>query len=104
MGAFVDSTSSVNEPKSARLEARTQPTVKEIIAQAAALSGVDVSSFVVSVAYKEARSTIESHELTVLDSEADRKAFFDALDNPRKPNKRLRGAFAKRGELIANAD
>lgn len=104
MGAFVDSTSSVNEPRSALLGARTQPSVKEIIVQAAALNGVDVSSFVVSVAYKEARSTIESHRLTVLDSEVDRKAISHASTPPPKPNKGLREVFAKRGELIANAD
>ena len=104
MIAFVDSTASVKEARSARLEARTQPTVKETIAQAAALNGVDVSSFVVSVSYKEAQSTIDAHKLTVLESEADREAFFNALENPPKPNRRLREAFALRRELIADAD
>ena len=104
MLAFEDATASVDEPKSARLEARTQPSVKDTINRAATLNGVDVSSFVVSAAYNAAQSTIEAHKVTVLESEADREAFFNALDNPPKPTKRLQEAFAQRKKLIANAD
>lgn len=104
MLAFEDTTAAVDEPKSARLEARTQPSVKDTIHRAATLNGVDVSSFVVSAAYDAAQSTIEAHKVTVIESEVDRKAFFDALDNPPKPTKRLVEAFALREKLIANAD
>lgn len=104
MLGFEDTTAVVNEPKSARLEARTQPSVKEIIHRAAILNGVEVSSFIVNAAYNAAQSTIEAHKITVLESAADREAFFNALDNPPKPNKRLREAFTRRKELIANAD
>lgn len=104
MLAFEDKTASVDEPKSARLEARTQPSVKDAINRAATLNGVDASSFIVSAAYAAAQSTIEAHKITVIESEADRKAFFDALDNPPKPTKRLKEAFAHRKKLIANAD
>lgn len=104
MLAFEYTTVAVDEPKSARLEARTQPSVKDTINRAATLNGVDVSSFVVSAAYNAAQSTIEAHKVTVIESEADRKAFFDALDNPPKPTKRLIDAFALRKKLIANAE
>lgn len=104
MLAFQDTTEAVDEPKSARLETRTQPSVKADILLAATLNGVDASSFVVSAAYSAARSTIEAHKLTVIESDADRAAFFDALENPRKPTKRLTDAFALREKLIANAD
>ena len=104
MLTFEDTTAAVDEPKSARLEARTQPSVKDTINRAATLNGVDVSSFVVSAAYNAAQATIETHKMTVIESEADRKAFFDALDNPPKPTKRLVNAFALRQKLIANAD
>ncbi|TDK52607.1 DUF1778 domain-containing protein [Antarcticimicrobium luteum] len=104
MLAFEDSTVAVDEPKSARLEARTQPSVKDAISRAATLSGVEVSSFVVSAAYKAAQTTIEAHKLTALESEADRAEFFGALENPPKPNNRLKQAFALRETLIANAD
>ncbi|OOY10899.1 hypothetical protein BMG00_17235 [Thioclava marina] len=104
MVAFENSTRNFDEPKSARLEARTQPSVKEAISRAAALNGVELSSFVVSAAYRAAQETIEAHRLTVLDSAADRAAFFDALEHPPMPNKRLREAFALRETLISNAD
>ncbi|MYG27074.1 MAG: DUF1778 domain-containing protein [Boseongicola sp. SB0677_bin_26] len=104
MLAFEDSTVAVDEPKSARLEARTQPSVKGAISRAATLSGVEVSSFVVSAAYKAAQRTIEAHKMTALESEVDRAAFFAALENPPEPNDRLKQAFALRGKLIANAD
>lgn len=104
MLAFEDTTHAVNEPKSARLESRTQPSVKADILRAATLNGVDISAFVVSAAYSAARATIEAHAVTVLESDTDKTAFFDALENPPKPNKRLTDAFAARKKLIANAD
>lgn len=103
MFAFEDSTASLDEPKSARLEARTQPSVKDLIGRAAALSGVEVSAFVISAAYKAALETIEAHKLTVLESEADKAAFFAALENPPPPSKRLSEAFSLREKLIKNA-
>ena len=104
MLAFEDMTASFDEPKSARLEARTRPSVKNAINQAAMLNGTDVGSFVVSAAYNAALTTIEGHKITTLESEADKEAFFGALDNPPKPAKRLKDAFAVRENLIANAD
>ncbi len=104
MLTFESSTSTVDEPKSARLEARTQPSVKDTIYRAATLNGVDVSSFVISAAYAAAQSTIAAHKVTVIESQADKEAFFNALDNPPKPTKRLAKAFALRKKLIANAD
>lgn len=104
MLAFVDKTVAVDEPRSARLEARTQPSVKDTITRAATLNGVDMSSFVVSAAYEAAQATISAHNVTMLESEADKDAFFNALDNPPKPTKRLSAAFALREKLIANAE
>lgn len=104
MVPFEDTTASIDEPKSARLEARTQPSVKEIINRAAALTGVDASSFIINAAYSAARSAIEAHKLTAIESEADRETFFGALETPSNPTVRLQEAFAQRKKLIANAD
>ena len=104
MVVFEDKNAAIDEPKSARLEVRTQPSVKDAISRAAMLNGVDVSSFVVNAAYNAAQSTISAHKVTVLESKADKKAFFDALENPPKPTKRLTKAFALRKKLIADAD
>jgi len=104
MLSFEDAALAVDEPKSARLEARTQPSVKDTIHRAATLTGVDVSSFVVSAAYAAAQSAIEAHEITVIESEADRKVFFDALENPPRPTERLVAAANLRKKLVANAE
>lgn len=104
MSGFAENAAPFDEPKSARLEARTQPSVKDVILRAAALSGVDVSSFVVNAALSAARSTIEAHKVTVLETDADKRAFFAALENPPKPTDRLKAAYALRKKLIANAD
>ena len=104
MLAFEDISAALDEPKSARLEARTQPSIKDTINRAATLNGVDVSSFVVNAAYKAAQSTIEAHKVTMIESEADKQAFFDALENPSEPTKRLVEAFALRNKLIANVE
>jgi uncharacterized protein (DUF1778 family) len=52
MLGFKHAAPALDEPKSARLEVRTKPSVKDIIHRAATLNGVDVSSFIVSAAYK----------------------------------------------------
>ena len=101
---FEDSTAEIDEPRSARLEACMQPTVKDTIRHAAVLSGVEVGSFVVSTAYTAAKATIAAHNVTILDSKADRASFFNALENPPQPNRRLSEAFRLRKSLIVNAD
>mgnify|MGYP003656252421 FL=1 len=95
---------SSDEPKSARVELRTQPSVKDTISRAAALNGVDVSAYVISAALEAAKATLAAHDVTVLASAADSTAFFAALDNPPQPSERLAKAFALREKLIANAD
>ncbi len=85
MLAFKDATSDVREPKSARLEQRTKPKVKETIEKAAACLGVDTSDFVTSAAYREAVQTLKSQSRTVLDERASR-AFFAALESISSPN------------------
>lgn len=104
MFAFEDKTNAVDEPKSVRIEARTQRSVKDTITRAATLNGVDMSSFIVSAAYEAAQTTISAHKVTMLESESDKQAFFNALDTPPKPTKRLIEAFALREKLIANAE
>ena len=93
-----------DEPKSARLELRTQPQIKETIKRAAMLAGVDISTFIIRTVYEEAKATISSHELTFLETNRDREIFFNALDKPSKPTKHLKDAFALHAELIKNAD
>ena len=104
MSAFRDSAAAVGERKRAPLEARTQPSVKNTVRHADTLSGVEVGSILVSAACRSSQRVPEVHKVSVLESEVDRTAFFDALKNPPKPNHRLREAFELREQLIANAD
>jgi uncharacterized protein (DUF1778 family) len=100
---FDDKISRLEGPKDARMELRTKKAVKDMIHHAAMMSGVDASSFALNAAYKAALETVNSYETTVL-SPADRKAFFDALDNPQPPTPALLEAYARYKQIIVNAD
>ena len=101
MRNFEDTAQDINERSSERMNFRTKPRVKVAIQQAAALSGVDDSVFVMSAAYKAARGVIRAHEITVLSS-TDHTTFFDALNNPQPPTDHLREAFERhKGRMIS---
>lgn len=97
---FHDWAADIEEPKSARMEQRTKPHVKAQIQQAAALLGVDETTFVTSVALERARETIEDHERTIL-SANDRAVVLAALDNPAEPTEDLKKAMALHRERVA---
>lgn len=99
MAAFEDETKAIEERRTARMNFRTQPRVKEAIQRAAALSGVDDSVFAMNAAYRAALDTIEAHERTVL-TKADRKAFLDALDAPAQPTQALKDAFTRHRKTV----
>lgn len=90
---FENTTDSIEERSTERMNFRTKPRIKAVIQQAAALSGLDDSVFTMSAAYKAAQEVIKAHEVTILSS-ADHVVFFEALDNPPAPTERLREAFA----------
>ncbi|MFZ5616922.1 MAG: DUF1778 domain-containing protein [Pseudomonadota bacterium] len=81
----------IDEPKNARMDQRTKPHVKAAIQEAAALLGVDETTFVTSVAYERARATIADHQATVLSAE-DSAMFLAALDAPALPTDALKRA------------
>jgi len=75
-----------------RLDVRLAADHKNLIEQAASLRGQTVSAFAVSTLVAEAGRVVE--ESTVLRlSNRDRDAFLATLDNPPKPNARLRKGF-----------
>lgn len=98
---FRDWAADTEGPKSARMEQRTKPHVKAQIQQAAALLGVDETTFVTSVALERARQTIEDHERTLLSTD-DRAAVLAALDNPAEPTDELREAMSLHRERVAH--
>lgn len=100
MPTQMDATDALEEPKSARMEQRTKPHVKTTIEQAAALMGVDATSFVTNAAYERARDVILAHERTVLSAD-DRDVFLAALEKPAAPTEELRRAFELHDTRVA---
>ena len=98
---FRDWAADIEGPKTARMEQRTKPHVKAQIQQAAALLGVDETTFVTSVALERARETIEDHERTIL-SANDRAVVLAALENTAEPTDELKKAMALRRERVAH--
>jgi uncharacterized protein (DUF1778 family) len=102
MLAFVDTTAPVRESKSARLEQRTKPRVKETIERAAASLGVDTSDFVTSAAYQQALQTLEAQQRTALDSHAS-IAFFAAIDSLSEPTDAMKRLMADYEACVESA-
>lgn len=100
MSATEDITRSINEPKTARMEQRTKPQVKAQIQAAAALLGMDETTFVTTAAFERARATLERHERTVLDA-ADRTAFLAALGGPAGPTDAMAEAIDLHRRTVA---
>ena len=97
---FHDHAAAIDEPRTARMEQRTKPHVKAQIQQAAALLGVDETTFVTGAALEQARSTIADHERTLLTAE-DRAVVLAALDAPQEPTEALREAMALHEARVA---
>ncbi|MGV3486046.1 MAG: DUF1778 domain-containing protein [Planctomycetaceae bacterium] len=79
-------------PKSARLETRLSPELKELIERAAAYTGRTVSDFVIAQVEVAAKKVIQEHERLRLD-QAQSRMLVDALLSAKKPNKRLKLAM-----------
>ena len=76
--------------KTARMELRVAPSVRELIERATAVSGLAAGD----IAYEGARRILEEHERMVLRG-ADRDAFLKAVSNPPPPARRLVAALRR---------
>lgn len=83
-----------NQKSDARLDFRLNRQVKEVIEQAAAVSGQSVSDFAVSALYRTAKEVLE-REQTIRLSNRDRDVFLALLDSDAKPNEALKRAAKK---------
>jgi len=81
----------LDTPRDARLEARVSAAQKNLLQQAAALSGRTLSEFVVASAQDAARRVLAEHASIRLARE-EQLAFVQALLNPQEPNARLKRA------------
>jgi len=90
-----------DEPSRARrLGFRLDRETKDLIERAAHLERRKLTDFCVTALAGAARKSIADHETLML-SERDRQAFFDALINPPKPSERLVRAMAEHKRRIA---
>ena len=78
------------ERKTARMELRVAPSVRTLIEQATAVSGLAAGD----LAYEGARRILEEHERMVLRG-ADRDAFLKAVSTPPAPTPRLIAALRR---------
>lgn len=91
----------VFEESRRRITARVSDRVRLTLEQAAELLGATVNQFVVQTAYVEAQRVIERESVIRL-SQKDAQKVLSLLDNPPKPNKRLKDAV-KMSKGIASA-
>ncbi len=80
----------LEEPRK-RITARVTDSVRDTLEQAAELLGATVNQFVVQTAYLEAQRVIERESVIRL-SQKDAHKVLTLLDNPPKPNTRLKDA------------
>jgi uncharacterized protein (DUF1778 family) len=89
--------------KQDRIGARVPHDVYETLCRAAELSGATVNQFLVQSALKEAHSVIEREQIVRL-SKRDSVRLLDLLENPSKPNARLKTAMKRYQKSKADAD
>ena len=80
----------VRQRKTARMELRVTPSVRQLIERATAVSGLAAGD----LAYEGARRVLEEHERMVLRG-ADREAFLKAVSEPPPPASRLVAALRR---------
>ncbi len=81
-------------PATERLEVRIDPEDKAVLAKAAALAGVKLSTFVMAPALKHARRLIRESE-QIVTTKRGFQDLLDALENPPDPTKALKAAMRK---------
>lgn len=86
--------STPREHKTERIELRVAPSVRRVIDQAIAITGLAAGD----LAFEGARRVLEDHERLLL-SGADREVFLEAVARPPRPNARLVAALRAHGKL-----
>ncbi len=91
---------SVALKKDARLDLKTTAQNKELLAQAALIRGVDMTTFIMMPALKAAREVVEYNEKLKLNQQ-EQQSLFTALSKPVKPTNDLKellsvGTFSER--------
>ena len=85
--------------KQQRMHIRLDSLSKQKLERAAAYVHKSLSEFVLGQALHAADEVIHEHETTTL-SQADWDIFMDTLENPPKPNAKLKRAFAEHKKRV----
>lgn len=75
-----------------RFDIRLPATAKQMLLQAAALSGSSLTGLVLNAALDKAREIMNSHQQFALDT-TEWQRFLESLEQPAEPNERLRAAW-----------
>ena len=75
--------------KEARIEFKASVELKHLLSEAAKLSGLDLSAFLISIAEPRARAVIQDYQSLSLSKSAQQK-LFNVLMNPPKPSSELK--------------
>ena len=78
--------------KEKRIEFRVPEEAKKTLEDAARLANISLSSYILTVALKQAKFDLEQNETIILNND-DRDRLMEILANPPKPNKALRDLF-----------
>lgn len=98
---MIDTKTTLKTQAKARFDARLTPNQKALFEKAARIKGKSLSEFIISVTQEAATVIIENHN-AILASEKDRTLFFEAIINPKKPNKDLVKAAKDYQNLVAS--
>ena len=79
--------------KNERITARVNEKVKDTLTIAANIIGTTLNQFLVQAALEKAETIVEKEKVVTL-GKRDSQIFFDALENPKLPNKKLQNAFS----------
>ena len=75
--------------KTARLEIKTSEFAKDFIRKAASISGLDMTSFIISSAFEKAEAVMEKHHRIELSEQAYTRLQQILNEEPRKPSQAL---------------
>jgi len=92
----------IDEPRSARMDQRTKPSVKASIEAAADLMGIESSAFVVMSAYARAQELLSGRQQTLL-SQGDHQVLLAALDEETTPTPVLLEAWQLHQEQVVRS-
>lgn len=85
--------------KRTRFEMRLEKDQKELLEQAAAVKGQDLTAFALGVLLKEASDVLAQHRTRTLTERGMRKVL-ELLEHPPRPNAFLKRAFRRHAQMF----